>query len=273
MSIPYLCPICQKTLFKSGNGYRCSANHCFDIAKEGYVNLLPVQKKKSKDPGDNKTMVQARAKFLEGNYYQAFADKIVDSLRANKSNISSLLDIGCGTGWYTEQVFQELGKPFIHGIDISKHAVRLAAKSNKDICYSVASAYSLPFPNDSFDAAVCIFSPIDLKELKRVLKPGGIFVFAEPGPSHLQELAALVYDKVQPHRGNEEGTSSVSELQLLSTEPCQHECEVKSEDIGSLLAMTPYYWTVSEEKKKKIEELESLTVQLDFKISCMVKPL
>src|SRR5690606_4067516 len=93
----YLCPLCQQPLHLSAKQYQCANRHSFDIAREGYVNLLPVQHKNSKDPGDNKDMMQARRDFLHAGWYAPLAQAVSDTV--TKLAPDTLLDLGCGEGY------------------------------------------------------------------------------------------------------------------------------------------------------------------------------
>ncbi len=95
----YSCPLCHAPLSRSDNHYSCPQRHQFDLAKEGYVNLLPVQFKRSRDPGDSAEMMQARRAFLDAGHYQPLRDAIAERLRHYAP--TDLLDIGCGEGYYT----------------------------------------------------------------------------------------------------------------------------------------------------------------------------
>lgn len=280
MNTAYRCPLCQEALELTGKSYICSNGHCFDIAKENYVNLLPVQNKKSKDPGDNALMIQARQRFLQNGYYQRFCDVLMQTLKTHAGKAEYILDVGCGNGWYTEQVQTHFKAAEIHGIDISKHAVRASAKSakaarnlhpNNRHKYAVASAYTLPYFENSFDAAFCIFSPAAPDEIERVLKSGGAFILAGPGPSHLKELAALIYDEAKPHQGNDFTIEECEQLEELTPVEHREKIMVTQGQLGDLLAMTPYYWSTSEAKKNEITSLKQLELTLDFQIRCFLK--
>ena len=196
----YTCPLCHAPLSRSENSYICPQRHQFDLAKEGYVNLLPVQFKRSRDPGDSAEMMQARRAFLDGGYYQPLREAICSYLRAFAPG--ELLDIGCGEGYYTHAFAAIAARSF--GLDVSKSAIRAAAKRYPQVEFCVASSQRLPFADRSLDAVVRIYAPCNADELARVVKGGGWVITATPGPRHLMELKGLIYDEVRLHELNRE---------------------------------------------------------------------
>jgi 23S rRNA (guanine745-N1)-methyltransferase len=269
MSIPYRCPICQTSLSVQNKSLACSNGHCFDVSKEGYVNLIPVQNKRSKAPGDSSDMIQARRRFLNAEHYAVFVENIRDAIAAQSdSSPQAMIDIGCGEGWYTNQLQNALKINEVHAIDISKSAVRACAKTYKDILCSVSSAYSLPYFDNSFDLAISVFSPLQATEAQRVLKPGGILVFVGPGPEHLKELAELIYDAFKPHLGNKLDFSCFHKVSDYSA---KLNLVLKDREIHDLFAMTPYYWSSTKEKQAEISEMSRLEVTAEFNVSCFKK--
>lgn len=172
----YTCPLCHAPLSRSANSYICPQRHQFDLAKEGYVNLLPVQFKRSRDPGDSAEMMQARRAFLDGGYYQPLREAICSYLRAFAPG--ELLDIGCGEGYYTHAFAAIAARSF--GLDVSKSAIRAAAKRYPQVEFCVASSQRLPFADRSLDAVVRIYAPCNADELARVVKAGGWVITATP---------------------------------------------------------------------------------------------
>ncbi len=201
----YQCPLCHLPLalqqHQSTNpqpkSYTCVNRHQFDIAKEGYVNLLPVHHKKSRDPGDNLEMMQARRQFLEAGHYRPLATQLLALLAERLPNNAAILDIGCGEGWYTHQLCQLASA--VYGLDISKTAIRYAAKKYPKLHCCVASSYQLPFATASFDAVLRIYAPSSAAEMVRILKPNGWLCTVTPAPQHLIQLKAKVYSEVRLH--------------------------------------------------------------------------
>src|SRR5690554_174133 len=128
-----LCPLDQQPLLPNEQGWQCSAGHQFDRAKQGYVNLLPVQQKKSLQPGDNKDMVRARKNFLDTGYYSPVASALSNMVLTHINNSGAAepayLDAGCGEGYYLAEFIRHASEqPTEHsvallGLDISKWAM------------------------------------------------------------------------------------------------------------------------------------------------------
>ncbi|WP_100642657.1 23S rRNA (guanine(745)-N(1))-methyltransferase [Alteromonas facilis] len=260
------CPLCQSTLLHESSRWVCANHHSFDIAKEGYVNLLPAQHKKSKDPGDSKAMVMARQHFLNAQHYQPLATRIAEHIQTYHSDgMSTLFDIGCGEGYYLRHITQQLSDANIEnqgwGIDISKPAIQKAAKQSPHLHFAVASTFHVPIASHSISAAFQVFAPSSAKEVHRILVNEGIWITVEPNQKHLFELKALIYDtpelhtvKVEEHSGFQLETNEQLSFKIHLTTP-----EIREQ----LLMMTPFYWTISPEKLAKVKQ--SLThVTADF---------
>ena len=276
----YKCPICSQALLLTGRTWKCSNNHCFDMAKEGYVNLLPVNKKRSKEPGDSKAMLQSRRRFLEQGHYQPLAKAISQLLMQNLQTDHNLLDLGCGEGYYLEQISNSIAgecqyAPKLFALDIAKPGVQMTAKrlksAGRHVESSVASAVDTPFIDESFDAIYSVFAPFSDTEINRILKPEGRFILVGPGSTHLNELSQVIYDKVQPHEGNTKSIASSEFLELSSQQNIQYRVNLAKEFIPDLLAMTPYFWSTSEAQKQKLFAMLSLEVTLDFDLQEYVR--
>jgi len=267
--LPYKCPVCDQPLSLNSKSYRCESNHTFDEAKEGYVNLHLVQHKRSKHPGDNVEMIASRRDFLNKGYYQMLSDAITGWLSTSSMGLQQrLLDVGCGEGYYLQQLRKASlarSAPLeLAGIDLSKPAVKLAAKQKIDAQLAVINADALPFFSQSFDVLLSVFAPLNVREAQRVLKTDGHLLMVGPGESHLSGLASQIYDQVTPHQGNYQILEGDNDLQLIDEVEIKQEITVAGADVLDLLTMTPYYWHTSEEQKASIAQLESLTTTLHF---------
>ncbi len=260
--MPFICPLCQQVLHYAERIYRCEQNHCFDEAKAGYVNLLLAQHKRSREPGDSKAMLQSRQRFLNAKYYEPLADRISEWVK--KLNPSSLIDMGCGEGYYLARILSDVeNAPEVVGIDIAKPAVHMAARRKMGADLAVASAYQLPVADQSMDLALSVFSPVSPEEVSRVLKPGGYLLMVGPGPEHLQVLIAHIYDNPQPHEGNTV-TEDVPGLQKITEDALSFELRVSGEHVFDLLTMTPYYWKCNQEQQKSFQHMDALQTPVDF---------
>ena len=171
--IQVICPVCGAALAPQGAAWRCVQGHCFDVARQGYVNLLTVTQKHSRHPGDTREMVAARRAFLDAGWYAPIAGALADLVRRFCPETASVLDAGCGEGYYLSQ----LGwVPERWGIDISRDAVRYAAVRDRSAHWLTATAAHLPFADGGFDCVLSMFALTAGAEFFRVLRPGGIFL-------------------------------------------------------------------------------------------------
>jgi len=258
----WACPVCSQALEKTERTWRCGEGHSYDCAKEGYVNLLLANQKRSADPGDTREMMLNRRAFLEAGYYQDLASALSQVLQDLK--IENLLDCGCGEGYYLQQFLQSEPAVSIWGLDISRDAVRMGSKSLKaNANFAVASSFQLPVLSSSVDLVLRVFAPGSIDELKRVLKPQGAFVLIVPGPRHLFSLKQALYDTPTLHDLPEvpEGFECESERRISF--------ELKlpdNEAVNQLLAMTPFVWKGSREAKERLENAAQFTSEADFYI-------
>lgn len=263
--INLVCPVCSKLLQKKEKAFVCSNGHSFDIAKEGYLNLLLSNKKNSALPGDNKEMVNARDMFLNEGYYSKLVDELI-SLSIKHKNCSSLiLDAGSGTGYYSIQVKKNrnLDDQLI-GVDISKFAAQKAAKKDKESQFVVASCFDLPIENKSVDILLNIFSPKAGEEFLRVLKDDGILIEVMAGEEHMLQLKQAIYKDVRLN----EVEFKYDGFNLIDTSHIKYDIHLDSnEKIHSHIAMTPYYYKSQQEDLKKLDKINEIDVTIDFYIA------
>ncbi|MEW6991705.1 23S rRNA (guanine(745)-N(1))-methyltransferase [Colwelliaceae bacterium 6441] len=258
----YRCPLCQSSLSLKGSSFICLNNHCFDLGKEGYVNLLPVQFKHSKEPGDNKAMVNARRTFLERGYYQPLINKLIDLYQSYGEQSGKLFDAGCGEGYYTHQ--HKTSHNTVYGIDIAKEAVKKAAKKYKNCHFSVATLSHLPFEDNVIDWMFSIYAPILENEFTRVLKNKGYLLTVTPAKKHLNELKQKIYRQAKEH---DIERTPIEHLTLVHQENLSYEMILETgDDLLNLLSMTPFAFKASEEVKNELTSIEDFTCQADFHI-------
>ena len=268
MTSLFRCPNCAAPLTRQEGRYGCPNGHSFDISAAGYTHLLVANQKHSKNPGDDKAMVHARTAFLDGGYYAPLRKTLCDLAVqhcAGKEHCA-LLDCGCGEGYYTAGVAKALAEAGISakiaGIDISKFALKKAAKRCPDGEFAVASAYRLPLEDASVDLLLNIFSPLAIDEFHRVLKPGGVFVYAVPSAKHLWEMKQVLYDR--PYE-NEVRREDYPGFRWVGVEPVRETITLQnSQHIMALFGMTPYAWKTPKAGVERLASLETLTTQIGF---------
>lgn len=289
-----ICPVCGDGLLNKDRSLICEKNHCFDKAKSGYVNLLLSKNLHSKAPGDNRLMVESRSSFLSTGYYnrlkEEFCKQIVYyalQLMKLSNNEITLLDAGCGEGYYTHAAAEALEKGGINAsiaaIDISKEALKFAAgRMNKSgynalksengfVTLAAASCFELPVADESCDILTELFAPFCHDEFYRVIKKGGIMALVIPSVNHLYELKAAVYEK--PYK-NEVKEYEIEGFKLLSKTEVFDKIKLESNrDIKNLFMMTPYYYKTSKEDAARLDALSSLETRIEFEILIYEKSL
>ncbi|MEQ3640702.1 MAG: putative RNA methyltransferase [Alteromonas sp.] len=277
----WLCPLCKTSVSLHETPIRCINNHSFDKAKAGYVNLLPVQFKKSKMPGDDKAMVRARREFHQRNAYKPLKDRMCELIGAHlnpkikERGHVNIYDAGCGEGSYLNAVVAGLKEKGLKdkslkehtlqnqrlseqdsqaqpievtgaGSDISKIAVELAAKAYKQHTFVVASSFDLPLEANSQDVVLQVFAPGSNDEYQRILTPEhGLLITVDPAEDHLYEIKQRVYDAPEKHQldvSDREGFS------LVTRETLRFEISLlNNEHALSLVKMTPFYWKLPQD--------------------------
>lgn len=282
----FKCPSCDQALILQDTvqpqTYRCNNQHSFDLAREGYLNLLLAQNKRSRNPGDSDEMIRSRQRFLNAGYYQPLSDAIVTAVaKAASGPEQTVLDLGCGEGYYMHQLRialdsrapeskapnQNTTKLNLLGMDISKLAVRLAAKRKMDARLAVDSVYTIPLFENRIDTAISVFSPISVEETARVLKPNGQLIMVGPGAEHLSGLTSLIYEQSLPHGGNTASLEKASQFNLLEQIEIKQSIVVSGSDILDLLKMTPYYWHSRPEQQEMLATLDKLETVIHFNIN------
>lgn len=261
----YQCPLCHQPLRFDTAAWRCENRHQFDCAKEGYVNLLPVQHKRSRQPGDSTDMLLARREFLDAGHYQPLQQKVCELFERVLSNPGlSLLDIGCGEGYYTHEVAKRLqarGEAKIYGLDVSKVAVRFGAKRYHNVEFCVASSHRLPFAAAQFDAVLRIYAPCKAEELARVVKDNGYVLTVTPGPRHLIQFKALIYQDVKLH---DETPERMDGFELVEQHSLNYPLLLNSEESAALLQMTPLAWRARPEVWGVLVTASEFVCETDF---------
>lgn len=273
MTFQLNCPVCLQPLEGDSKHLACPAHHSYDAAKQGYWNLLLANQKRSKDPGDNMAMVQARRQFLELGHYQPLADTIAEQVAnlAAQQAAPRILDMGCGEGYYTHRMQQRLelsGTDYqLAGLDISKHAIKAACNQTKALTWMVASGARMPVADASLDLITVLFSRLMPEEFSRTLRPEAELLIAYPGEDHLIELRNLIYDEVR-HSGFNPASVLGQQFELIAIEPVKYSFALPDKDqISQLLAMTPHGWRINQAARDRLAQLTSLELTLDVSLA------
>lgn len=267
MSI-FRCQVCKKGLKKADKMLACENNHCYDLAKQGYVNLLQTQKSSAKRHGDDKIMVKSRQEFLDKGYYKPLLDAVASVVLDNATDDMCIIDAGCGEGYYTQGIELLLNSkgiyPKIAAVDISKDSLIGASRRSKSIELAVASVFDIPVADNKIDIILNLFAPMAIDEFMRILKSGGILISVVPLERHLWNLKASIYDK--PYE-NEVKVEQFNGFELVNEQKLCSNIELSSnEDITSLFMMTPYYYKTSKSDQQKLAELQKISVETEFLI-------
>lgn len=271
------CPVCKALLIQQDKHLCCENNHSFDAAKQGYWNLLLAHKKRSKDPGDNPAMVQARRHFLELGFYEPLSDQVNQLAITAFDSIDnpSILDMGCGEGYYTTRLQDALNTTqktaSIAALDISKHAIKAACNRTKAITWLVASGADTPLPPESLDLQLVLFSRLMPEAFAKPMKPGSTLILAWPGEQHLIELRQLIYQEIKTSHFDPISTLS-EQFDLSHKQQVTYPFQLESnKEITALLAMTPHSQRLPPEAKDKICQLNTLPLTLDVNLGVFTR--
>ena len=287
----FICPICQSPLQPAADSWRCDGSlhpkqtsHPFDVARQGYVNLLPVQQKKSKEPGDSQQSILARQRFLTAGYYQPLKELICDQiallLGQNKTSTAydntkiNWLDIGCGEGYYTQAMANQGIIDNLIAADISKPALVALAKAskvigslwyqqehnkktgtNKTAVYPlVTSAAHLPLRAGSMNGISSIFSPILPEIFANMLRDEGYLIIAKPDVGHLMSLREALFDNVKEHDSDKFLPTLAPYFTLVATHQLTSPLSLSADALADLLTMTPYAYRARAENRQTLLE-------------------
>ncbi len=264
------CPLCGAPLSALDNGVVCPVGHRFDRARQGYLNLLPVQHKNSREPGDNQAMVEARRDFLNAGHYAPVARRLAEL--AAERNPGRWVDIGCGEGYYTEQLAEALPAADGYALDISREAVKRACRRNRQLTWLIASMARIPLATASCQFLASVFSPLDWQEARRLLSPGGGLMKVGPTSGHLMELRERLYEEVREYTDDKHLALVPQGMTLQHSEVLEFKLSLASaQDRANLLAMTPHGWRASAERRAQvIEQAESFEVSVSMRYDYFV---
>ncbi|HFR2882827.1 TPA: putative RNA methyltransferase [Streptococcus pneumoniae] len=259
----FACPICQENLTLLETNFKCCNRHSFDLAKFGYVNLAPQIKQSANYDKEN---FQNRQQILEAGFYQAILDAVSDLLASSKTT-TTILDIGCGEGFYSRKLQESHSEKTFYAFDISKDSVQIAAKSepNWAVNWFVGDLARLPIKDDNMDILLDIFSPANYGEFRRVLSKDSILIKVIPTENHLKEIRQRVQDQLtNKEYSNQDIKEHFQEhFTILSSQTASLTKTITAEQLQALLSMTPLLFHV-DQSKIDWSKLTEITIEAEI---------
>jgi len=251
----FACPICQESMTIQEQGRMvCSANHSFDIAKQGYINMLThgAASKYSKE------LFESRKTVIDSGIYDEIEDKIIELI----APAQTVLDTGCGEGSHLARIMAEK-KGIGVGIDIAKEGILAASRHYPEQIWCVGDLAKSPFAKSSFDTILNILSPANYEEFKRLLTPGGCVVKVVPQSRYLHELRAQLYaDSDKESYSNDQIVARFKESFMeVNVKRVTYTTPLATELIPELLEMTPMGW---HKKEGAAIRLNEITIDVDI---------
>jgi 23S rRNA (guanine745-N1)-methyltransferase len=267
--LPYLrCPVCGSDLGGAERILRCTEGHAFDVARQGYAGLLTGDARTG--TADTAPMVAARVEFLDGGHFAPLADLVAERAAATAPDGGCVLDAGAGTGYHLTAVLDRLPGRYGVALDISKYALRRAARAHPRIGALTWDVWRpLPVRTGAVGVLLDVFAPRNAEEFQRVLRPDGILVVATPAAHHLDELVGpLGLLTVDPRKGERVGGTLGERFRPAGTWPLAFPMSLTHDEIASLVAMGPSAWhTDSDALRGRIAALaEPVRVTAAFEV-------
>lgn len=273
-AVPLICPLDGLRLSAKNRSLICERNHCFDVAADGHINLLPVQFKASRDPGDSKSMVQSRRRVMSTGLFQPVAEAVGKIVRTQLDGISNvqqplIVDVGCGEGYFTAHFSEYLNatesgaNPIVFGLDVSKWAVSAAAARYKNIAWAVASGRALPIESGSPTMITTLFGFQFWKHWSTVQKVGGLVAIVDAGPEHLIELRQIIYPELRVRDAPTHSEAAASNFGLICSERVTYDRQVEASLLPDILEMTPHGHKTSAEARSSVSEVSNLQLTID----------
>ena len=259
----FACPICQENLTLVESSLKCCNRHSFDLAKFGYINLAPQIKQSANYDKEN---FQNRQQILEAGFYQAILEA-VSNLLASSKTATTILDIGCGEGFYSRKLQENHPEKTFYAFDISKDSVQIAAKSepNWAVNWFVGDLARLPIKDASMDILLDIFSPANYGEFRRVLSKDGILIKVIPTKNHLKEIRQKVQDQLtNKDYSNQDIKNHFQEhFTILSNQTASLTKPITAEQLQALLSMTPLLFHI-DQSKIDWSQLTEITIEAEI---------
>ena len=262
-ALPLVCPHDGLSLLRDRQVLRCAAGHVFDIARQGHANVLPVGRKASRDPGDSVDMVRARRNVLDSGFLAPLRDALIEhpAIVAALDANALVVDAGCGDGYYTAALAERWPRCAMLGIDVSKHAIRMAAQRHREVAWLVASNRRLPVVPGACDLILSLFGFACWDVWAEHQRDEQCVVSVDPGPRHLIELRERIYDRVRLHAPPARAAAQAAGYRLHD----ERALSVERRDVpmAQLLAMTPHGHRATPAAREQLLERPPSSMTID----------
>lgn len=264
------CPVCGKFLKMSPDGrLGCKKKHSFDITQKGYVNFAAA----GALPGYDKSLFAARRAIFADGFYQPIADAVTQSVKeyaAGQTETVTILDAGCGEGYYTAQLCGDAllrEKCRFWGIDLCRDAIAMAGQYHVPACWCVADLAKVPLGDGTVDVILDILTPANYAEFKRLLKRNGILIKVVPGSGYLREIREIVAPQLQNKSYSNQQVVDYTQahMKLLSKKALSYQLPVSPEQAAAFLRMTPMTMHAQTDASLAAK-LGELTIELEILI-------
>ncbi|WP_442933296.1 putative RNA methyltransferase [Micromonospora psammae] len=244
------CPVCAEPLAAATDtrALRCPRRHSFDVARQGYVNLLTGR---APHVGDTAEMVAARADFLTAGHYDVISAALaraaataVATAGAGVGAYPLVVEAGAGTGRHLAAVLAALPDAVGLALDVSKPALRRAARAHPRATAALADTWQrLPLADASTAVLLDVFAPRNGAEFRRVLHPAGVLLVVTPTGGHLAELVdALDLLRVDPDKADRVAENLAGYFTQERATEHTARLRLTHDEVATLVGMGPSAW-------------------------------
>ena len=264
--LPLLCcPLCgQGFILRDQQSLVCEARHCFDLSTHGYINLAPQHNQETEKY--NKALFDSRQRIFAGGFYTALVHKLNEIISNcfTSQQPFTLLDAGCGEGYYARQLTDHFPIATVLGMDISRAAIVAAAKQSRQPHWFVGNLGRLPLADHSINTILNLLTPADYSEFNRVLAPNGLLIKVIPGIRYLQEIRAAITSALRSTAYSNERvvTHLSSHMRIVGQHTLEQTFPVSKEEASCFFRMTPMTFSLAEDSLSEIA-LSHITIHLE----------
>lgn len=255
----FRCPVCEAPLRCETNRLTCEHGHSFDISRQGYVNL--AFKTKGSEQYYDKASFQSRREILNAGYYSHILEKLSQIL-SQLPQVVTVLDVGCGEGYYSRALAQRLSKQFL-ACDLSRDSIQLAARGDLSLVqWFVGDAAHLPIRSHSINCVLDVFAPANYGEFRRIMTRDGYLIKVIPGNNHLQQLRQLAKEHLirQSYSNQSVIDYFARHFELLKTVTVSQTFPMPLAHRESFAQMTPLLFHI-DRSQIDVSQISSLTIE------------